>query len=75
MKIPYKMEKSILEMVSGEKYIKPRYDIKVNKESQEKRIAELEEQNIKDCENFNKAMKEIKKQFNNEHYQLTKAKK
>ena len=33
--IPYKNEKSILEMVGGEKYIKTRYDIKVNKESQE----------------------------------------
>ena len=35
---------------------------------------ELKEQNIKDCENFNKTMKEIKEQWNNEHYQLTKTK-
>lgn len=39
-----------------------------------KENAELKEQNIKDCENFNKTMKEINKQWNNEHYQLTKAK-
>lgn len=39
-----------------------------------KENAELKEQNIKDCENFNKTMKEIKEQWNKEHYQLTKAK-
>lgn len=57
-------------------------------EPREKRIEELEkeiselkdtltkinEQNIKDCENFNKKMKEIKEQWNKEHYQLIKAK-
>ena len=37
-------------------------------------INELKEQNIKDCENFNKTMKEIKEQWNKEHYQLIKAK-
>lgn len=37
-------------------------------------INELNEQNIKDCENFNKTMKEIKEQWNKEHYQLIKAK-
>ncbi len=37
-------------------------------------ITELKDQNIKDCENFNKTMKEIKEQWNKEHYQLTKAK-
>lgn len=40
----------------------------------EKEISELKEQNIKDCENFNKKMKEIKEQWNKEHYQLIKAK-
>ena len=35
--------------------------------------AELEAQNIKDCENFNKKMKEIKEQWNKEHCQLSKA--
>lgn len=39
-----------------------------------KEISELKEQNIKDCENFNKTMKEIKEQWNKEHYQLIKAK-
>lgn len=37
-------------------------------------INELNEQNIKDCESFNKTMKEIKEQWNKEHYQLIKAK-
>lgn len=37
-------------------------------------INELKEQNIKDCESFNKTMKEIKEQWNKEHYQLIKAK-
>ena len=37
-------------------------------------VNELKEQNIKDCENFNKTMKEIKEQWNKEHFQLTKAK-
>ena len=37
-------------------------------------INELNEHNIKDCENFNKTMKEIKEQWNKEHYQLIKAK-
>lgn len=40
----------------------------------EKEISELKEQNIKDCESFNKTMKEIKEQWNKEHYQLIKAK-
>lgn len=40
----------------------------------EKENAELKEQNIEDCRNFNKTMREIKKQWNKEHYQLTKAK-
>lgn len=40
----------------------------------EKEISELKEQNIKDCESFNKKMKEIKEQWNKEHYQLIKAK-
>jgi hypothetical protein len=39
-----------------------------------KRIEEELEKNIKDCENFNKKMKEIKEQWNKEHYQLIKAK-
>lgn len=39
----------------------------------EKENAELKEQNIKDCENFNKTMSETKKQWNKEHYQLAKA--
>lgn len=36
--------------------------------------AELKEQNIKDCENFNKTMKETKEQWKEEHNQLIKAK-
>ena len=44
------------------------------KKEAEKEISELKEQNIKDCESFNKTMKEIKEQWNKEHYQLTKAK-
>ena len=44
------------------------------KKELEKEISELKEQNIKDCENFNKTMKEIKEQWNKEHYQLIKAK-
>lgn len=44
------------------------------KKKAEKEISELKEQNIKDCENFNKTMKEIKEQWNKEHYQLIKAK-
>lgn len=40
----------------------------------EKENAELKEQNIKDCENFNKTVSETKKQWNKEHYQLAKAK-
>lgn len=47
----------------------------------EKHIAELEkenavlkERNIKDCKNFNKAVKEISERLNQKHYQLTKAK-
>lgn len=43
-------------------------------EPREKEISELREQNIKDCESFNKTMKEIKEQWNKEHYQLIKAK-
>ena len=39
----------------------------------EKENAELKEQNIKDCENFNKTMSETKERWNKEHYQLTKA--
>ena len=39
-----------------------------------KKGAELEAQNLKDCEAFNKTMKEIKEQWNKEHYQLIKAK-
>lgn len=35
---------------------------------------ELQEQNIKDCENFNKTMSETKERWNKEHYQLAKAK-
>lgn len=46
----------------------------INKSELEKENAELKEQNIKDCENFNKTMKEIKEQWNKEHYQLIKAK-
>jgi len=44
------------------------------KKEAKKEISELKEQNIKDCENFNKTMKEIKEQWNKEHYQLIKAK-
>ena len=44
------------------------------KKEAEKEISELKEQNIKDCESFNKTMKEIKEQWNKEHYQLIKAK-
>lgn len=44
------------------------------KKETEKEIFELKEQNIKDCESFNKTMKEIKEQWNKEHYQLIKAK-
>jgi hypothetical protein len=44
------------------------------KKEAKKEISELKEQNIKDCENFNKKMKEIKEQWNKEHYQLIKAK-
>ncbi len=40
-----------------------------------KENAELKEQNIKDCKNFNKTMKETKEQWNKEHYQLAKARK
>lgn len=40
----------------------------------EKENAVLKERNIKDCESFNKTMKEIKEQWNKEHYQLIKAK-
>lgn len=40
----------------------------------QKENTELKEQNIKDCENFNKTMKEIKEQWNDAHYQFTKAK-
>lgn len=46
----------------------------MTKEELEKENAELKEQNIKDCENFNKTMSETKKQWNKEHYQLIKAK-
>lgn len=46
----------------------------ISKSELEKENAELKEQNIKDCENFNKTMKETKEQWNKEHYQLTKAK-
>jgi hypothetical protein len=31
-------------------------------------LTKINEQNIKDCENFNKKMKEIKEQWNKEHY-------
>lgn len=44
-------------------------------EKKQKEVAELKEQNIKDCKNFNKTMKETKEQWNKEHYQLTKARK
>ena len=43
-------------------------------EELEKENAELKEQNIKDCENFNKTMSETKERWNKEHYQLAKAK-
>lgn len=48
--------------------------LKIDYNNLEKEISELKEQNIKDCENFNKTMKEIKEQWNKEHYQLIKAK-
>ena len=38
-------------------------------------IEKLGEQNIKDCENFNRVMAETNEQWNKEHYQFTKAKK
>lgn len=50
-------------------------------EPREKRIADLEkenaalkERNIKDCKNFNEAIKEISERLNQKYYQLTKAK-
>lgn len=49
-------------------------DITRKKLDLQKEISELKEQNIKDCESFNKTMKEIKEQWNKEHYQLIKAK-
>lgn len=45
----------------------------MTKEELEKENAELKEQNIKDCENFNKTMRETKERWNKEHYQLAKA--
>lgn len=39
-----------------------------------KENVKLKEQNLKDCEAFNKTMKEIKEQWKKEHSQLTEAK-
>lgn len=60
------MEKSILEMVGGERHIKPHYNIKAEstrlKEEQDKRIVELEKENaelrtkVTALENANRAM-------------------